>query len=207
MRKALVFCLTVIIGLLFSRQTLAQVLVTGETGGKGNQTVFLSANGLFPEGLRLFNAYGQYVYGLNNRVDVLAAYGNISALSQSQQYIGMGWNAHLFKRNRTFVDVSFFNVVTLPLNKRKDASTVLMTPAIVASRPLSIAGKPLAVYSGISFLVPIGAVKDKLFTPPETFINIPVGVSIPLGRKWFFYAEVDPGTNLTTTGFGLARTF
>ena len=206
MKKALVCCAAAV-GILLADQASAQVLATAETGGKGNQALFISANGLYPEGLTLFNTYGQYVYGLTDRIDVAATYGNISALGENQNYVGLGWNAVLLRRNQALVDVSFFNVVTLPLNNRSQASTVVMTPAVVVSRPVTVAGKSITVYSGLNSLVPIGSTQDKLFTPPETFFNVPIGVSVPLDKRWIVCIEVDPGINLKTLGVGLIRTF
>lgn len=196
-----------ILSALFSAKASAQVLATAETGGKGNQAVFFSANGLYPEGLTLFNAYGQYVYGLTDRVDVMAAYGNISALGENQNYIGFGWNAVVLRRKQAFVDVSFFNVITVPLSKRSQSSTVLMNPALVVSRPIEVAGKPMTFYSGVNFTVPVGSVKDKLFTPPETLVNVPIGVSVPLSSKWILCLEADPGTNLKALGVGIVKVF
>jgi|SRR3989344_7113211 len=185
----------------------AQVLATGETGGKGNSAVFVSVNGLFPEGLTLFNAYGQYVYGVTDKVDVAVVYGNISALGGTQNYVGFGWNATLLKRDRAFVDVSFFNVTTIPVHRRSEASTILTTPAIIVSRPVTIKGKKAALYSGINATVPIGQVKGKLFTPPEVLWNVPAGFSTALSEKWAVYIETDIGTNLNTFGVGFLKIF
>ncbi len=205
--KKIIVCLVAAVGILLADQAPAQVLATAETGGKGNHAVLVSANGLYPEGLTLFNAYGQYVYGLTDYIDVTVAYGNISALGESQNYVGLGWNAVLLRRSQAFVDVSFFNVITLPLSNRSQASTVVMTPAVVVSRPMTVAGKSITIYSGLNSLVPIGATQNKLFTPPETLFNVPIGISMPLSKKWIVCAEVDPGTNLKTLGLGVVRTF
>lgn len=185
----------------------AQPLATGESGGKGNSAILLSANGLYPEGLTLTNIYFNYIYGLTDRIDLSAIYGNISAMGEGQHYIGFGWNANLVKRSKAFVDVSFFNTVTVPLNRRNEASKVLMTPALVVSRPVKITGHSLTLYSGLNYLVPIGSVEAKLFTPPETLFNVPIGVSIPLDDKWIFSGEADLGPNLKALGIAIIRTF
>lgn len=182
----------------------AQVLITGETGGKGNQAVLFTVNGLAPEGLRLFNAYVSYGYAVSDRVGLMATYGNITALGQTQHYAGVGFNAQLLRREKSFVDISSFNVLTTPLHRRKEASTLLLNSAIVASRPIT---STVTLYSGINFLIPIGSVRDELFTPPETFVNVPIGASIRLADKWYFYGEVDAGPNLKTAGIGFLRVF
>lgn len=189
----------------FTISAHAQVLITGETGGKNGKALLISANALMPEGLNLFNAYVQFGYGLTSRFDGFVSYGNISALGQTQHYFGVGGNLNLFKRNQEkgWADISWFNVVSIPLHRRKEASTILLNTAVVVSRPV---GK-ITVYSGLNFLIPLGAVRDKLFTPPEIFINVPVGASFTLSKRWIFYGEYDAGTNLKTAGIGFLRIF
>lgn len=189
--------------LFFGYDLNAQVLATGETGGKDSKAVFFTANGLFPEGLRLFNTYGQYVYGATNNLDLMFTYGNISALGRTQHYGGVGWNMNFLKRDKAFVDISFFNVVTVPFNKTGEASTILMTPAVVVSRPVGKA----TLYGGLSSIVPVGKVKDKLFTPPETFFSVPMGFSAKLSENWIVCVEFDAGTNLKSTGIGFLKIF
>lgn len=199
--------MAVLITFTFASQVSAQVLVTGETGGKNNQAVFVSANGLFPKGLELLNTYGQFVCGWTDRFDVMVVYGNISALGETQNYVGFGWNANLLRRDQAFFDVSFFNVITTPLHRRDEASTVLTTPALVVSRPVTVGGRQLGLYTGLNATIPLGQVKDKLFTPPETFWNVPVGVSTNITSKWSLYVETDLGPNLKTVGLGLLKAF
>lgn len=186
----------------------AQVLATGETGGKGNQAVLVSAIGLLPDSLELLNVYGQYIYGVTDWLDLGPLYGNISVLGHTQHYIGAGWNLRLLRRSQTFVDVSFFGVATIPLDKRGEASTVFTAPAIVVSRPVLINGKSISFYTGINSNVPFGSTDDKLFTPPDAFWNVPAGFSTAVSEKWLFYAEVDVRTKkVDAVGVGLVRTF
>lgn len=206
MIKRLMAPLTLIFILSFSVAN-AQVLVTGETGGKGNQAVLVSANGLTPEGLSLLNVYGQYIYGLTDRLDVGPVYGNVSALGRTQHYVGVGWNLAILHRSQAFVDVSFFGVVTTPLNKRGEASTVFATPALVVSRPVTVNGVSISLYSGLNTNVPAGQRSDKLFTPPEATWNIPAGFSTKVSVNWFLYAEVDVHSRVEAFGVGLVRTF
>lgn len=196
-----------LLGAFLTSSVSAQVLATGETGGKGNQAIFLSANNIVPEGLSLLNVYGQYVYGVTDRLDVGPVYGNISALGRTQHYVGINWNLTLLRRKQAFVDVSFFGVATVPLNKRSEASTVFTAPAIVVSRPVTVKGRPVSFYSGFNANTPIGQRADKLFTPSEMVWNIPAGFSTAVSGKWIICAEVDINNNLNAFGIGLIRTF
>ena len=196
-----------LLNIFFPLVVSAQVLATGETGGKGNQAVLVSSNGILPEGLQLLNLYGQYVYGVTDWLDVGPIYGNISALSRTQHYIGLGWNMNLLHRDQVFVDVSFFGVVTTPLNKRDEASTVFAAPALVISRPVKLAGRSVSLYTGVNTNVPLGRVSDKLFTPPDAVWNVPVGFSTAVSDGWLFFVETDVRTRVEAVGFGLVRTF
>lgn len=206
-RKTAFLAFYFVIGLFFVSSASAQVLATAETGGKGGQAVLFSANGLLPEGLKLFNVYGQYIYGVTDRLDVGPIYGNITALGRTQHYVGLGWNLTLLRRSQTFVDVSLFGTATVPLNSRNDASTVLATPALVVSRPLTLNGKAVNLYSGLNTNVPVGQRTDKLFTLPETVWNVPVGISTAVSGNWLLYAETDVHNGIKAVGIGLVRTF
>jgi hypothetical protein len=185
----------------------AQVLATGETGGKASKALLLTANGLFPEGLNLFSPYAQFIYGLNPRTDFLVSAGTISALGRTQSFIGGGALIQLLKRDRFLVDIASFHLFSTPLNKRDEACHVLYNTAVIASHPVTIAGKPVTVYSGVNFLIPIGSAADKLFTPPDLQINVPIGFSTNLTKKWVFMAEYDAGPDLKSAGIGLLRLF
>jgi len=189
------------------RAAEAQVLVTGETGGKGAASVLVTGNGLFPEGLRLFNAYVQAGYGVSDRLDAFVSYGNITALGRTQHYAGVGGNLRLVRREHAFVDVSTFHSASVPLSRRAEASTLLLNSALIASRPVRAGARTLSLYTGANFTIPIGARRDKLFTPPETFVNLPIGVSTTLAGKWVIYLEVDAGPGLKSAGVGLLRGF
>ncbi len=182
----------------------AQVLTTAVTGGKGSSALLISPNGLFPDGLNLFNGYVQYSRGLTNRFDGYALYGNITALGQTQHYVGVGGNLNLVSGVAgALPDISWFNMVTAPVSRRGDASSVLWNSAIVASFPIG----PVTAYTGINGVIPIGDVGGgKLFTPGESLFNIPIGVSKSVGR-WTLFVEGDPGNNLKSVGVGILRTF
>ena len=183
----------------------AQVLTTAVTGGKGNSALLISPNGLFPDGLNLFNGYVQYSRGLTDRFDGYAAYGNITALGQTQHYVGVGGNLNLVNSKAvcTPYDISWFNMVTVPVSRRTDASSVLWNSAIVVSFPIG----PVTAYTGINGVIPIGDVAGgKLFTPGESLFNIPIGISKSVGR-WTLFVEGDPGNNLKSFGVGILRMF
>lgn len=206
--KHLVFVLVLILGVFFTSSVSAQVLATGETGGKGNQAVLVSANGLFPDGLELLNVYGQYIYGVTDWLDLGPVYGNVSALGRTQHYTGVGWNLRLLRRSQIFVDVSFFGVVTVPLNKRDEASTVFTAPALVVSRPVTVNGRTASLYTGVNTNIPVGQTSNKLFTSPNAVWNVPVGFSTSVSEKWLLYAEVDVRTKrVYAVGVGLVRAF
>lgn len=206
-RRTVFIAFCFVIGALFVSNASAQVLATAETGGKGNQAVLVSVNGLLPEGLELLNVYGQYIYGVTDRFDAGPIYGNITVLGQTQHYVGLGWNLTLLRRSQMAVDVSLFGTVTVPLNSRNDASTVLATPALVVSRPLTLNGKVVSLYSGLNTNVPVGQRTDKRFTPPGAVWNVPVGISTAVSGNWLFFAEVDAKDRVNAVGIGLVRTF
>lgn len=205
--KKLLLCLVAAVGILLADQASAQVLATGETGGKGNQAVLVSVNGILPEGLELVSVYGQYIYGVTDWLDLGPIYGNVSALGRTQHYVGVGWNLNVLRRSRVFVDVSFFGVATVPLNKKDEASTVFTAPAVVVSRPVTVNGKSVSLYSGLNTNVPVGQRSDKLFTSPETVWNVPVGASTAISRHWLLFGEVDVHNSVKAIGIGVVRTF
>ena len=203
--KILKFVTALLIALfIFSNIVHAQVLTTAATGGKGNSAILISPNGLFPDGLNLFNGYVQYSRGVTDRFDAYATYGNITALGQTQHYVGVGGNLNLVSGVAgALPDISWFNVVTVPVSRRDNASSVLWNSAIVASFPIG----PVTAYTGINGVIPIGDVGGgKLFTPGESLFNVPIGVSKSFGR-WTLFVEADPGNNLKSAGVGVLRTF
>lgn len=206
MKLIRILFLVSIIG-LFPYSLSAQALATGETGGKGGRAILVSANGITPEGLELYNFYGQYIYGLTDWLDLGPVYGNISALGQAQHYLGFGWNARLLKRNQVFFDVSFFGVVTTPLNQRSNSSVILTAPALIISRPVTIGESSISLYSGFNTNIPLGNVQDKLFTPPDLIWNVPIGFSRAVSERWLLFAEVDVHSRIEALGLGLVKIF
>jgi hypothetical protein len=193
--------------LLFAARLNAQVLATGETGGKGNKALLLSANGLFADGLNLFSPYAQFVYGAHPRADILLSAGTTTALGRTQSFVGGGAIVQLLKRDRALVDISSFNIFTTPLNKKEEACGVLFNTALVASHPIPFFGRGAVLYSGVNFLVPIGSREDKLFTPPDLQVNVPLGLSVNLTKRWIIMSEYDAGPKLTSAGIALVRLF
>ena len=180
----------------------AQVLTIGETLGKGKAGLLLSDNVIVPgDGIPNINiAYGLWTKGLNDRFDLYLSAGEATTDGATQAFLGGGWNVRLVKIGKAAV--SFFNVATIPLNRRNEACRVLFNPALVVSAPL---GTKVFVYSGVNALVPVGDKARGIFTPPSAKINVPIGATYAIG-KWGLWGEADLG-NLKAVGVGLTRLF
>ncbi len=202
-----VFALCACIILCSVGQLQAQILATGETGGKGSKALLLTANGSFTESADSFSPYAQFIYGANPRTDLLVSAGTVTTLGKTQGFVAGGALFQLLKRDRFLLDVASFNLFSTPINRRDEACGVLYTTAIIASHPIRIAGNTAAIYSGITFLIPLGTVEDKLFTPPEVQVLVPIGFSINLPKKWVLYGEFDAGADLKLAGIGLLKLF
>lgn len=182
----------------------AQVLVTAETGGADGQAVMASANLITPKDFgTLANFWAQYSYGLADRLDVFAAYGNISVFGDTQHYVGVGSNVGILRRGRHGLDVSFFNNASVPVTRRHQAATVLVTLAVVGSHPVTLGSVVVTPYGGFNTLMPIGQRALGVFTPVETLHTGIAGIAIPLGRTWSAYAEYNPGPHLRSGGVGV----
>lgn len=188
--------------LLLSTTTVnAQILTTGQTTGqKGAQAIMLTENRIYVDGVQLNIAYFQYVLGVSPRLDLYASVGGTRILQQDQLWLGLGENFNVFHRKN--VDVSLFNVASLPVNKTAMASTVLLNSAVVVSHSIN---KMLSLYSGLNVLVPIGVRDRGVFTPSTTYLNVPVGANVNIG-KWSLFLEGDIG-HLKALGIGIARMF
>ncbi len=182
--------------------SVAQVLTIGETIGKGKAGLLLSDNVIVPgDGIPNLNiAYGLFAKGLSDRFDLYLSAGGATTEGATQAFAGGGWNVRLVRIRKA--TVSFFNVATIPLNRRDEACRVLLNPALVVSAPL---GTTAVVYSGLNALVPIGHRSRGIFTPPSTKITVPIGATYAIG-KWGLWGEADFG-NLNAFGAGLTRTF
>lgn len=195
---------TIVCGLACTAAAGAQVLITGETGGAGGQAVVLSANRLAPKDFgTLTNYWAQYGYGLNDRVDLFAVYGNISVFGDTQHYLGAGSNIGILRRSRHGLDLSFFNNASVALTRRDQAATVLFTLALVASHPVTVGSVVITPYGGFNTLMPIGQRAQGVFTPVETLHTGIVGLAIPLSKSWSTLAEYDPGPGIHTAGIAL----
>lgn len=165
----------------------AQVLTTGDTLGKNKQALLGSENHLFVDGVRLNIAYGQYVRGLTDRFDLYLSAGGTNIFRSNQAWIAVGGNLHLFRVEK--FSVSLFNNCSLPLNRVKESSTVLLNSAVVVSRSMT---KSITLYSGINGLFPIGARSRGVFTPTSRQLNVPAGLAYTRG-KWTLFIEGDIG--------------
>lgn len=182
--------------------TDAQVLTIGETLGQGKAGLLLSDNVIVPgDGIPNLNvAYVMFARGLNDRFDLYLSAGGTTTDGAAQAFAGAGWNLRLVRIGKA--TISFFNVATIPLNRRDEACRVLLNPALVVSAPI---GAKLAIYSGLNALVPIGDRSRGIFTPPSAKTNVPIGATYAIG-KWGLWGEADVG-NLNAFGVGLTRVF
>lgn len=180
----------------------AQVLTIGETLGKGKSGLLISDNVIVPgDDIPNLNvAYGLWAKGLHDRFDLYLSAGATTTEGTAQAFAGGGWNLRLVRLGKAAV--SFFNVATIPLNRRDEACQVLFNPALVVSAPL---GSKVFVYSGLNALVPVGDRERGIFTPPSTKVNVPLGTTYAIG-KWGVWGEADFG-NLNAFGVGLTRLF
>jgi hypothetical protein len=185
---------------LMAASAQAQVLTPADTLGKGRQAAMLSENALVLDGTQLNVAYAMYIRGLADGADVYVSVGETHLLGEHQAFVGVGGNAHLGKIAGN--SISLFSIVSAPLTGRRTGSAWLVNPAIVVSRPLN--GK-ITAYSGLNALIPVGSHSSRFFTPPETELNVPAGVSILLG-DWGLAIEADVG-KLRALGLALSRTF
>ena len=114
----------------------AQVLTIGETLGKGKSGLLISDNVIVPgDDIPNLNiAYGLLATGLHDRFDLYLSAGATTTEGTTQAFAGGGWNLRLVRLGRA--TVSFFNVATIPLNRRDEACQVLFNPALVVSAPL-----------------------------------------------------------------------
>ena len=92
------------------------------------------------------------------------------------------------------------------MTRRDRAATVLLTTAVVASRPVKLGAVLLVPYGGYEALVPVGNRARGVFTPVETLAAAVAGVAIPLRKTWTAYVEFDPGPVLRSGGMGLVVT-
>ena len=178
----------------------AQVLTSAETLGSGKQVVSISENRLYDKDVDLNVAYAMYGRGLNDRFDLFVGFGHTHILSEDQIWLAFGENVKLGNFGKT--SFSVFTFTSIPLHRREDAANLLLSAALVISRPIN---DKLSLYSGLNALLPIGNRKRGLFTPPENKFNIPLGASVALGN-YAIAAEVDVG-RLKAVGIGLTRLF
>lgn len=189
-----------IFGLLITVSSQAQVLSTADTLGKGKNLLAVSENHLEDAGVGINIAYLQYIKGVNRNLDLYLSIGQTDLLDESQQWIGLGWNAHMVSIKG--VSVSFYTNTTIPLGNTQIGSAVLVNPAIVVSHSVN---SRLTLYTGVNALVPIGSQSSRFFTPMTTKVNVPVGASVIFGN-WGVVGEVDFGSQ-KAVGVALSRTF
>ena len=186
----------------------AQVLITGENGGKGSRAVMVSANGIQAKGFgTLSNNWAQYGWGVTNRFDAFLSYGNITVFGRSQSYAAIGSNIGLLRRSRAGLDVALYNNASIPINHRQQASDVLLISALIASRPVKVLGRTLTLYGGASRQTPIGRAPDPHFTPPSAVHNGIMGTSVSVSQRVAFFVEYNPGKTQRSGGVGFLFIF
>jgi hypothetical protein len=184
-----------------------QVLLTGETGGSGAQAVSVTANLISAKGFGdLTNFWGQFGYGVTDRVDIFATYGAITVFGKTQHYASVGSNVGILQHRQHGLDVSFFSSLSVPMTRRDEAATLLLTVAFVASHPLNLGSLLVTPYGGLEAVIPVGDRARGVFTPVETLHAGIVGVAIPLRKTWTASVEYNPGPSLRSGGVGIAVT-
>jgi hypothetical protein len=184
-----------------------QVLLTGETGGSGAQAVATAVNLISVKDFStLTNFWAQYGYGVSDRVDTFAAYGNISVFGETQHYVSVGSNVGILHRGRRGLDVSFYNNAAVAVTRRDEAAAVLLTLALVASRPVTHGSLVVTPYAGLEAVVPEGHRARGVFTPIDTLYAGIAGVAVLIHKNWTAFAECNPGPTLRSAGVGLAAT-
>lgn len=181
--------------------SIAQVLTTAQTSGKGGQAIMLTENRLTLEGISVHVPYVMYVRGLAKNFDLYVLAGDTHITGEDQSFSGLGGNLHLIKAGK--FDISLFSTASTGLHRRSEAATALLDMATIVSYQAS---KSWAFYSGLNSLVPVGAIRGKLFTPASYKVNIPVGTAWTKG-KYAVFAEIDLGAHSRATGIAIARSF
>jgi hypothetical protein len=192
--------LAIILILLLAPAVYGQILTTAVTVGKGNQVLTISGNRVIDGDDHINVFYGMYTRGLTPRFDLYVGVGETSISGKSQAWVGVGENIKLFSMGKS--SLSFFTIASVPLNRFKEACTVLLNPAVVVSRPLT---KRLTIYSGVNSFIPVGAKRRGPFTPNEAKFNVPLGASIEFSG-WSLAVESDLG-RIKAIGIGISRSF
>jgi hypothetical protein len=187
----------------------AQVLITGENGGKGSQSAMISANAIQAKGFgTLSNFWVQYGRGVADRVDAFFGYGSVTVFGRSQSYVAIGSNIGLLGRTVAGVDVSLYNNASIAINHRQEASRVLLATAVIASRPINVGDRSvMTAYGGVSRLTPIIRPVDSIFTPPSPVYSGIAGLSVPISSAVTFYGEINPGGLQRSAGIGMLYVF
>lgn len=183
---------------------LTQTLNIADTSGKGKVSVFASANSLVVKGFTTGGYNFSYAtYGLTNRLDLYAGANATTFVGRTQLSIAGGGNIRLISRGP--ISLSSFSILSTPLHRRTESCGLSFFEATIVSRKFT--GKEHIVpYIGYSVTVPLGQKKDKLFTPPSTVHNIPLGAMVPLG-KILLFMEFNYGRTTKAVGVGVSYGF
>lgn len=191
------FALVVV--LFFVASAHAQLNANGETSGKGKLSFLGSVNASRYLGVDSTGGYVCLTYGVNDRVDLFALGGVTRIPGESQSWAGGGANIHLAKL--LGMDVSTYDYVTMPLSRRREASTALVDLSLVFGRHFG----PVGTYTGVNAVIPAGRSRQSTFTPSHAEFQAVFGLVVPMDR-WGIWSETDLG-RIRTYSVGLGYTW
>ena len=171
----------------------AQVISTAETSGRGKTTLLGSFNANRYAGVSGTGGYFWGGRGITDSFDVFTIDGWSTVPRATQAWVGAGSNLRFAKLFGW--DMSLYQYATTPVNRRAMASTLLYDACWINSRHVGA----VVPYIGVNAIVPIGNRNQSTFTPPRTEYNVPIGLSVPVG-KTSVYFEVDAGKMMLFSG-------
>lgn len=182
----------------------AQVLNIADTLGKGKVGVFTGTSALLVRDFTTINwSFAEAIYGVSDRVDVYAGVSTTTLLGQTQAAPVVGANINILKSK--VVNISLFNILSIPAHRRNESSKVAWFTSVIASRAIQTGEYSWYAYTGYSAYVPLGNRANTLFTPPGPVHNVPLGVALPAGR-WMIFAEYNLGGVQKVAAIGISRT-
>lgn len=172
----------------------AQLLAFGQTSGRGSHSAMLAGSWQQDGGFGRVSPSVTYVKGVTDRADLYLSAGETADGHARQSWGGIGGNVHVRRVNG--FDTSLYTTASFALTSRSRACTLLLNPAVIASRTLT---DRLTLYGGVSALLPIGHRNDGVFTPTDDQLSVPFGLGISTG-SWTVYGEIAFGR---TRGIGV----
>ena len=186
---------------LVSVPVSAQLLMTGETIGRNKAMVFFSPSLVWAvNSPKSTFSFGQVMYGLNNRVDIAFGVSLSTVLGQRQFGVIAGTNVNMLKTK--VLSLSTWQNFGTGLHHRKESCDIWWYPSLVISRNF----KNITVYGGYAVTIPIGNIKDKLFTSNDVIHDIPMGISWTKGKSSLF-SEYNYGPKYSVIAIGYGYQF